>query len=369
MSKNRISLSNSILKIDLKPEFSSINNEAIIEFEREMENYFKNNKKVVALNSGTSAIHLALILGGVQKGDEVICQSFTFVATVNPVIYQKAKPVFVDSERDTWNMCPKLLEEAIKNRIKKGKKPKAIIVVHLYGMPAKMDEILTIAKKYNIILIEDAAEALGSEYKGQKCGTFGDFGIVSFNNNKIVTTFGGGALICKNQKDKEKAVFLATQARDEYDYYQHSQLGYNYRMSSFLAAIGIQQFKNLKEDILLKREKNSFYNELFKIFKFVTVFKEPSIDYYSNHWLNCILVGSNKNNLSAEKIKILLDASNIETRLLWKPMHLQPYYEKYDCFGGKVSENLFKSGLCLPSGSSLTDDDLKRIAKSINKIL
>ncbi len=336
-------------------------------FEQDLENYLGENSKVVALSSGTAAIHLALILANVQQDDEVICQSMTFSASANPILYQGATPIFIDSEKDTWNMCPNHLEKKIKERIEKGKKAKAIIVVHLYGMPAKMDEIVAISKKYKIPLIEDAAEALGSTYKGQKCGTFGDYGILSFNGNKIITTSGGGALVCRNQKDKDKAIFYATQSRDEAPHYQHSEIGYNYRMSNVVAGIGRGQMEVLDEHVQLRRDNNKFYQVIFKKIEGVEVFTEPSSDFYSNHWLSCITIDTSLATLDTEKLRTILLEENIEARPLWKPMHLQPVFEKYDYLGSEISENLFLTGLCLPSGSNLSAEEKERIEKVILK--
>ena len=353
----------------LTNNFLHLKNENISCFEKNIENYLAQNSKIACLSSGTSAIHLALILSGVKRDDEVLCQSFTFSASANPIIYLDAIPVFVDSENDTWNMCPISLEKAIKDKIVKGKKPKAIIFVHLYGMPAKIDEISAIAKKYDIKLIEDAAEALGSSYKGQKCGTFGDFGILSFNRNKIITTSGGGALVCKTEEDKQKAIFLATQARDDAPHYQHSEIGYNYRMSNVLAGIGRGQMEVLDKHVSLRRANNKFYQQLFKNREGVTVFTESNSDYFSNHWLSCILIDEQKAGFTNESLRLQLQKDNIESRPLWKPMHLQPVFTGCDYYGEKVSENLFKNGLCLPSGSNLTDEDLERILFSIKKLL
>ncbi len=338
-------------------------------FEQDLEKYLSNNVNVACLSSGTAALHLALILSGVTQDDEVLCQSFTFSASANPITYQGAKPVFIDSEEDTWNMCPDALEEAIKNRISKEKKPKAIIVVHLYGMPAKMDEISIIAKKYDISLIEDAAEALGSTYKGQKCGTFGDFGILSFNGNKIITTSGGGALVCKTEAAKQKAIFLATQARDNAPHYQHSEIGYNYRMSNIVAGIGRGQMEVLDKHVGFRRGMNQFYLDLFKNVDGIEVFVEPIKDYFSNHWLSCIIVDEQKTGFTREDLRLKLLEDNIESRPLWKPMHLQPVFKDCSFYGDTVSENLFINGLCLPSGSNLTDDDRNRIKISIEKTL
>ena len=338
-------------------------------FEKVLESYLQNNVKVACLSSGTSAVHLALILAEVSSGDEVICQSFTFSASANPIIYQGATPVFVDSEKDSWNMCPDALEGAIKLRISKGKKPKAIIVVNLYGMPANMNKICSIANKYGIILIEDAAESLGSTYKGQKCGTFFFFVILSFNGNKIITTSGGGALVCKNEKFKQKAVYLATQSRDIAPHYQHSNIGYNYRMSNVLAGIGRGQMEVLDHHIKQRRMMNQFYQSIFKDIEGITVFIEPDDDYFSNHWLSCIIIDPKITGFSNDDLRLHLEDSNIESRPLWKPMHLQPVFKGYGIYGLNLSEKLFKTGLCLPSGSNLTDFERERIKSSLNKII
>lgn len=330
-------------------------------FEKSLESYLGNGTHVAALSSGTAAIHLALILLGVERGDEVICQSLTFSASANPIVYQGATPIFVDSEPDTWNICPNHLEEAIKARIAKGKKPKAIIAVHLYGMPFKVEEIRKISKKYEIPIVEDSAEALGSTYKSQKCGTFGDISILSFNGNKIITTSGGGALVSRNPKHKEKAIFLATQARDTAPYYQHSEIGYNYRMSNICAGIGRGQMEVLDGHIGLRRNMNRFYKELFKNTDGIEVFTEPSSDYFSNHWLSCILVDESVCGFSAEDIRLKMVENNIECRPLWKPMHLQPIFMKAPYYGEDISENLFDRGLCLPSGSNLKTEEKDKI--------
>jgi len=331
-------------------------------FEKGLEKYVGENKHVAALSAGTAALHLALILAGVQRDDAVLCQTFTFSASANPITYQGAIPVFVDSEEVTWNMCPVFLEEAIIDSISKGKKPKAIIIVHLYGMPAKMDEITVIATKYKIVLIEDAAEALGSTYKGQKCGTFGDFGILSFNGNKIITTSGGGALVTATKEIKEKAIFYATQSRDDAPHYQHSEIGYNYRMSNIVAGIGRGQMEVLDKHIGYRRVMNEFYVALFASNSEVTLFEEPSSDYYSNHWLSAILLASFE---QREALRLHLENANIESRPLWKPMHLQPVFKKYPYYGTNISEDLFNRGLCLPSGSNLTKEDRDRIQMAI----
>ena len=331
-------------------------------FEQDLENYLGNNVFVGALSSGTAALHLALVLLKVKAGDEVICQSMTFSASANPIVYQGAIPIFVDSERDTWNICPNALETAIKERISKGRKPKAIIAVHLYGMPFKVDEIRTIANKYEIPIIEDSAEALGSAFKGQKCGTFGDISILSFNGNKIITTSGGGAIVTKNESLKNKAIFLATQARDNAPHYQHSEIGYNYRLSNICAGIGRGQMEILDSHIEKRREMHQFYKNVFVKQEGITIFSEPDEDYYSNHWLSAIIVNSEKNNgKSSEDLRLQLENENIESRPLWKPMHLQPVFKNAPYYGGSVSEELFNNGLCLPSGSNLNSDDLTRI--------
>jgi len=339
-------------------------------FEADLANYLKQDVHVAALSSGTAALHLSLILLGVGPGDEVICQSMTFSASANPIVYTGATPVFIDSETDTWNMCPNALEEAVKDRIAKGKKPKAIIAVHLYGMPFKADEILEIANKYDIPLVEDSAEALGSTYKGQQCGTFGTMGILSFNGNKIITTSGGGALVSKDKAYKDKAVFLSTQARDNAPHYQHSEIGYNYRMSNICAGIGRGQMEVLDTHVAARRGMHDFYASLFAGTEGVTVFSEPDTDYFCNYWLSAAVIDPKKTNgVTREDLRLKLEAENIESRPLWKPMHLQPVFEKYPYYGGTVSEELFRDGICLPSGSNLTDADRSRIEKSIKDIL
>ncbi len=338
--------------------------------EKDLENYLGSDCHVGALSSGTAAIHLGLVLLGVQSGDEVICQSMTFSASANPILYLGATPVFVDSEIDTWNLCPTALEEAIQDRIVKGKKPKVIIAVHLYGMPYKVDAVRSIANKYEIPILEDSAEALGSTYKGQKCGTFGDIGVLSFNGNKIITTSGGGAIVSPTAAVKDKAVFLATQARDNAPHYQHSEVGYNYRMSNICAGIGRGQMEVLDKHIALRRGMHAFYQELFSEYEAITVFNSITADYYSNHWLTAILIDPEKSNgLTAEVIRLALEQENIESRPLWKPMHLQPVFEQYPYYGSTVAETLFNTGLCLPSGSNLSNDDLDRIKKAFNTMI
>lgn len=338
-------------------------------FEKDLENYLRHNCAVGALSSGTAAIHLGLILLGVKSGDEVICQSMTFSASANPIVYLGATPVFIDSETDTWNLCPIALEKAIMDRIEKGKKPKAIIAVHLYGVPYKIEEIRTIADTYEIPILEDSAEALGSSYKGQKCGTFGEIGVLSFNGNKIITSSGGGAIITKTEEQKNKAVFLATQARDNAPHYQHSEIGYNYRMSNICAGIGRGQMEVLESRVSLRREMHNFYVDLFKDIAGVTILSEPNKDYFSNYWLTTIFIEPQlTNGIDREVVRLAFEEANIESRPLWKPMHLQPVFENYPYYGTNIAETLFEKGLCLPSGSNLTDEDRGRISNVIFKL-
>ena len=332
-------------------------------FEYDLENYLQANSKVAVLNSGTAALHLGLILLGVQAGDEVICQSPTFSASVNPVIYLGATPIFVDSELETWNICPEALEKAIIDRIQKGKKPKAIVTVHLYGMPFLIEQVSAVAAKYDIPILEDSAEALGSSYKGQMCGTFGAIGILSFNGNKIITTSGGGALVTQSKTIKEKAIFLATQARDDAPHYQHSEIGYNYRMSNISAGIGRGQMEVINERIALRRKMHDFYTRLLDPIPGVSLLKEPSSDYFSNFWLTTLVIDSTIQNKSSNDLRIAFGKANIETRPFWKPMHLQPVFAQYPYYGECVAETLFDHGLCLPSGSNLTDADRQRIER------
>lgn len=334
------------------------------EFEISLQTYLCETTPVAALSSGTAALHLALIQANIQTGDTVLCQSFTFSASANPIIYQGATPVFIDSEKDTWNMCPILLEKAIKEHLSNGKKPKAIIVVHLYGMPAKIAAIKKIATWYKIALIEDAAEALGSTYQQQKCGTFGDFGILSFNGNKIITTSGGGALICNNEASKNNTIFLATQARDQAPHYQHSQIGYNYRMSNIVAGIGRGQLEVLDDRVQARRNNFEFYKKNLSEISAIQFLEEPK-DYISNRWLTCILTPSFE---YREKIREQLEKENIEARPLWKPMHQQPIFKKYEAYTNGVSDALFDRGLCLPSGSNLSKSDLLSIVECIKKV-
>jgi len=339
-------------------------------FEKDIENFLGNNVHVAALTAGTAALHLGLILLGVEAGDEVLCQSFTFSASANPIRYQGATPVFVDSEPDTWNMSPEYLEEAIRDRIKKGKKPKAIIPVYLYGMPAKMDEILSVASQYEIPVLEDAAEALGSAYKGVPCGTLGELAALSFNGNKIITTSGGGALVAKNEEYIRKARFLATQARDAAPHYQHSQIGYNYRMSNIVAGIGRGQMEVLPQRIEQRRKNNQYYRKHLSNIKAIAFHTEPSANFFSNYWLTCIVIDPEKSNgINREDLRLALEKANIESRPLWKPMHLQPVFSSCPYYGEKVCETLFDHGLCLPSGSSLTENDLGRVVDILQSCL
>ncbi|WP_279109063.1 DegT/DnrJ/EryC1/StrS family aminotransferase [Butyricimonas virosa] len=327
-------------------------------------------KQVVALSAGTAALHLGLILLGVGEGDEVICQSFTFSASANPIAYLGATPVFVDSERETWNMDPVLLEEAIKDRVEKiGRLPKAIIPVHLYGMPGKLDEILEVANRYKIPVLEDSAEALGSEYKGRKCGTFGEYAALSFNGNKMITTSGGGALVCPSEERAKRALFYATQAREQAPHYQHEKIGYNYRMSNICAGIGRGQMFVLDEHIARRRAIHDLYVKLLAGVKGVKVMCQPEGgDFNSNYWLTCTTVDPEEAGFTREDVRLALDADNIESRPLWKPMHLQPVFKDAPFYGNGTSERLFEIGLCLPSGPTLTDEDIERVTKVVRQL-
>lgn len=336
-------------------------------FEKEMAQYI-GVEHAAALSSGTAAIHLALILLGVEQGDEVICQSFTFSGSANPIVYQKAVPVFVDSEPQTWNMDPDLLETAIKDRIKKGKKPKAVIIVHLYGQPAKMDEIMAICQKYEIPLIEDAAEALGSEYKGQKAGSFGELAILSFNGNKIITTSGGGMLLSDNEAYIKEARFLATQARDDAPHYEHSKIGFNYRMSNIVAAIGRGQLRYLNQRVQQKRAIYEFYKN--RLGQYEVISFQPELEKTkSNKWLTCIKIDPKSAKTNPVEIRELLEKNNIESRPLWKPMHLQPVFKDAPNYTNGLSEKLFLHGLCLPSGTALKESQLDHICSLIESSL
>jgi len=331
-------------------------------FEESLSAFLGKGRHVTALSSGTAAIHLGLIQLGVGPGDEVICQSFTFVASANPIKYLGATPVFIDSEIDTWNMDPARLEEAIKDRIAMtGKKPRAIIPVHLYGMPARIDRIMEIAGRYGIPVLEDAAEALGSEYRGRKCGSFGDLACLSFNGNKIITTSGGGALVSRTEEQAQRTKFFATQARDNAPHYQHSELGFNYRMSNICAGIGRGQMEVLGGYIARRRAIHDLYREALSGLPGITLLEDPSPEFISNHWLTCILVDPAVAGYDRETLRLAMEAENIETRPLWKPMHLQPLYAGEPFYGDGTSEELFNKGLCLPSSPVLTDDDLERV--------
>lgn len=332
-------------------------------FEKDLENFLCQEVKVAALSSGTGALHLALIECNVGYGDEVICQSLTFSASANPIVYLGATPVFVDSEKDTWNICPVALREAVEDRIAKGKKPKAVIAVNLYGMPAKMDEILAICSEFDIPLIEDAAESLGSRYKGRACGTFGRFSILSFNGNKIITTSGGGALVCHSKEDKDRAVFLSTQARDKAPHYQHSEIGYNYRMSNISAGIGRGQMEVLNSRVEGRRKMHEFYAQISNDLEGVELFGEPGDNFYSNHWLSVITIDEKLALKNKEDLRLAFLEDKIESRPIWKPMHMQPVFKDAPYYGGDFAEKLFETSLCLPSGSNLTDDDRARIEK------
>lgn len=339
-------------------------------FEKDLSSYLGQDLHAVALSAGTAALHLGLIHLGVEPGDEVICQSFTFVASANPAVYLGASPVFVDSEADTWNMSPAFLSEAIEDRLAKtGKLPKAIIPVHLYGMPARMDEILAIAKHYGIPVLEDAAEALGSEYGGRKCGTFGDLAALSFNGNKIITTSGGGALICRTAEQAKRTMFYATQAREDAPHYQHEQIGYNYRMSNICAGIGRGQMTVLEDHVSRRRVIHALYTELLKGIPGVRVHQNPTRLFDSNFWLTCIQVDPAEAGCTREDIRLHLSEENIETRPLWKPMHMQPVFSGASFYGDGTCEALFDRGLCLPSGPTLSDGDIRRVVDCMIEVL
>lgn len=374
-------------------------------FEGDLKQFVGGDKEIVALSAGTAAVHLALLACGVGPGDEVLVQSFTFCASSHPVTYLGATPVFVDSEPDTWNMDPTLLEQAIVDRIEKtGKKPKAIVPVYLYGMPAKIDEIMAVADKYDIPVIEDAAEGLGSRFDGKVCGTFGRYGVLSFNGNKMITTSGGGALICPDQAAKQKVMFYATQARESYPYYQHEEIGYNYRMSNICAGIGRGQMTVIDEHIAHHKHVCQLYRELLADVEGITLHENPSPRYDSNYWLNTVVLdpslrvkGEEKAyqvaiqgavggaagvthqattlhtdcepNTNVEALRMALDAAGIESRPLWKPMHLQPVYRRNPHYVNGVSESLFKQGLCLPSGPCVSDEDVAYIVEEIRKAI
>ena len=337
-------------------------------FEQNLETYLGSNH-VAVLNSGTAAIHLGLILLGVQAGDVVICQSMTFSASANPILYQGATPVFIDSELETWNLCPIALEEAIVDSISKDVTPKVIIAVQLYGTPYQIEVIRAVADKYGIPILEDSAEALGSRYKGQKCGTFGDIAVLSFNGSKIITTSAGGAIITTSEALKNRAIFLATQAKDDAPHYQHSEIGYNYRMSTICAGIGRGQMEVLDHHIGLKRAIHDFYVALFRDINGVTVFEVPNSNYEANYWLNTILIDPiETNGITRESLRLALREENIESRPLWKPMHLQTVFCNYPFYGTGIASTLFDNGLCLPSGCNLTEADCERIKSVVLKL-
>lgn len=374
-------------------------------FEKDLEQYMGQNKRVVALSAGTAAVHLALIACGVGPGDEVIVQTFTFCASSHPITYLGATPVFVDSESETWNMSPELLEETIKDRIAKtGRKPKAIIPVYLYGMPGKIEELLDVASRYDIPVIEDAAEGFGSRYNGQMVGTFGRFGVLSFNGNKMITTSGGGALVCPDDESYNRIMYFATQARESYPYYQHTEIGYNYRMSNICAGIGRGQMMILDEHIKHHQHIAELYREAFKQVDGIEFHDNPDVKMSSNFWLNTITIVPDvkvkgqenayktivkgavggaagvvhqaltahtdcEPNDNVEAMRVCLDANNIESRPLWKPMHKQPVYKDAPAYINGVSESLFRQGLCLPSGPMVTDDDVARIVSTIKDSL
>ena len=338
-------------------------------FESDLESFLGEGKRVAALSSGTAAVHLSLVALGVKPGDEVICQSFTFAASCNPIVYQGATPVFVDSEPDTWNMDPDLLEEAVKERLSRtGRLPKAIVLVCLYGMPPRYEEILRIAQRYGIPVVEDAAEAFGSRYKGRRCGTFGQFGVLSFNGNKMITTSGGGALVCPDEETKRRVLFYATQAREPFPYYQHEQIGYNYRLSNVCAGIGRGQMHVAEEHIRHHQKLASLYASLFSEVDGVEVHLNPKDVSDSNYWLNTILLDASLRH-KVEDVRQTLERAGVESRPLWKPLHLQPVFETAPRFLNGVSEALFERGLCLPSGPCVREEDVRYIVDLVKSVL
>lgn len=339
----------------------------INKFESKLSKKLKTHQSV-ALNSGTSALHLALVLLGIGPGDEVICQSFTFCASANPIVYLGASPIFVDSEKETWNICPELLEDTILSRMSKGKKPKAIVIVHLFGMPAKMKEILEISKKYEIPVLEDAAEAIGSKYQGNACGTIGQIGVFSFNGNKIITSGGGGALISNDASVIQRAKHLSTQAREDLPFYHHLEIGYNYKMNNLSAAIGLAQLEQLDDYVKRRRAINLRYRALLKGFPGLE-FQTESIDSFSNYWLTAIIIDKRKIGFSSTQLKNALIKKGIESRFLWKPLHTQPVFNMTPYYGGNLSEKLFENGLCLPSSINLTPQNQELIVEVIHEEL
>lgn len=338
-------------------------------FQKNIADYLGEDSFVAATTTGTAALHLALILLDVKPDDFVICQSFTFAASANPIKYLGASPVFVDSEKETWNLCPNALEDAIKLCLQQKRKPKAVIAVNLYGMPYQIEQIRWISQNYEIPVIEDAAESLGSKFKGKNCGTFGDIAILSFNGNKIITTSGGGALITKNSALRDRAIFLSTQAKDNANYYLHSELGYNYRMSNVLAALGNAQLQTLEQKLKAKKENHKFYQKLFSQKTGIYLHQVPSEEFDSNFWLNTVLINEEEAGITAEDMCKFLNQHEIESRPLWKPLHTQPFYSAEDYVGGEVAESLFKGGLCLPSGSNLNSFDKQRITEVFERML
>jgi dTDP-4-amino-4,6-dideoxygalactose transaminase len=339
----------------------------INKFEIKLSKRLRTHESVV-LNSGTSALHLGMVLLGIGPGDEVICQSFTFCASANPIVYLGANPIFVDSEADTWNICPELLEDTILSRLAKGNKPKAIVVVHLFGMPAKMKEILEISKKYDIPVLEDAAEAIGSKYQGKSCGTIGEIGVFSFNGNKIITSGGGGALISNDTTIIQRAKLLSTQAREDLPFYHHLEIGYNYKMNNLSAAVGLAQLEQLDSFVKTRREINQRYRRLLNDFPGIT-FQTESSDSLSNYWLTTILVDKEKTGFSSDQLKNALMKKDIESRYLWKPLHTQPVFNRTPYYGGNLAEKFFENGLCLPSSVDLTLNDQERVVEVIHEEL
>ena len=338
-------------------------------FETDLEGYLGHNTQVAALSSGTAALHLALVQLGVQPGDEVICQSFTFCASANPIVYLGATPVFVDSEAHTWNISPVLLEQAILDRHRlTGKYPKAIIPVHLYGMPAQMDAIMSIAQRYNIPVVEDAAEALGSHYKGRPCGTFGNLAALSFNGNKMITTSGGGALVCHTPQDKQSIIFYATQAREDFPHYQHETIGYNYRLSNICAGIGRGQMTILQEHITHHKHLHALYQEAFSTMPGITLHANPNEDFDANYWLSTILIDAQLTGFTPEQLRLHLASHQVESRPLWKPMHMQPVFSQSPAYVDGTSQHLFSQGLCLPSGPCVTESDIDFIIDLIQTL-
>lgn len=367
--QKRIPLSEAI-KSNIHSDINDFSIDSVVEFEKCLETRFFKDKRVYAVNSGTSALHLALVLLNVKEGDEVICQTATYIATAIPILYQNATPVFVDSEEETGNMCPEQLEIAILDRLRKGKKPKAIIVVDLYGMPYNAERINAIAHKYEIPIVEDGAEALGSKYGDLFCGGLGDIGVLSFNTNKIFTTLGGGALILNSDEEYDTCNYLATHAREDKPYYEHKIIGYNYRMPIASAVFGLQQIGLIDENLKKRREIKMFYQDVFKSVKGASILEEPASNFHSNFWLSILGLDLSvyKSNIIAQ-LQVALEKENIESRFTWKPMHLQPIFDKFAFYGGNEAFRRFKSGLCLPSGSKLENENKQRIEKVIFAVL